>query len=262
MLDAHLHQGAGLLGFMPRNGLRVLAAASDERTPESLDMLWQACAALQRFGYPVMVLDGTTEETETAPGLLQLLSQPPWADAAHQFVPDVTSLAVLPAAIGLQQLARSAPPHLSPLQPLLPCFRAYAVLVVVAPAHVLASALQHTDITALVTMHPGAKAVVHSYQVLKQMALAAGTPCLVAALTPTGEPARQQAVDALRALQLCAQRHLDTQVHTTVIRNGHAPDSQRLALQLLENAGTIDGALPTSRLNPTAASPEYSIRSH
>ena len=73
MLDIGFHQAAGLHSFTPQSELRVVAVASQDNAGTGLETLWQICASLQRLGYPVVVLDGTAQETDDSPGLLHLL---------------------------------------------------------------------------------------------------------------------------------------------------------------------------------------------
>ncbi|MNT96307.1 hypothetical protein D3C72_2383690 [compost metagenome] len=54
---------------------------------------------------------------------------------------------------------------------------------------------------------------------------------------------RRKTQSALQTLQGCAERHLCGPVRTTTIATQNPQDLQRLALQLLENAGTISGSL-------------------
>jgi len=70
---------------------------------------------------------------------------------------------------------------------------------------------------------------------------------------------RRRVRGALQTLQECAQQHLCGPVRTTTIATQNPQDLQRLALQLLENAGTISEALPVSHLTET---PAYAARSH
>ena len=109
MLDAHFHQGMGLQCQQPQDELRSLVFTSQEDSGKTLSTLWQLCGHLQRLGYPVVVLDATAVETERAPGLLQLLTHAPWADAsAHGVHADTSALAVVPAALGMLTLANTA----------------------------------------------------------------------------------------------------------------------------------------------------------
>ena len=265
MLDTSFHQGAGLHSFTPQSELRILAVASQEQTGNGLETLWQLCASLQRLGYPVVVLDGTARETEAAPGLHHLLRQASWNEGAGLDLGVIaSSLAVIPAAHGLAELARIAPTSSAPpLQGLLPYFRTYGLLVLHAPAGVLGPLLTHTATTPLVLMPPGAAGVLASYQGIKQIALHAGLPCTVAAVVPgDSAPERRKAADALRTLQQCAERHLGGRTRTTTLLADNGQEMQRLALQLLENAGTIGGSLSAMPTNNLTGMPLHGFRNH
>lgn len=265
MLDASFHQGAGLHSFTPQSELRVLAVASHGQAESGMEAFWQLCASLQRLGYPVVVLDGTAFETEASPGLHHLLSQAPWQEGASLELGAIaSSLAVIPAAQGLPELARIAQAtDTAPLQALLPYFRAYGLLVLHAPASVLGPLLTHTATTPLVMMPPGAAGVLTSYQTLKQIALHAGLPCTVAAvLQGNSAPERTKAAGALRTLQQCADRHLGGQMRTTTLSAHNGQDMQRLALQLLENAGTIGGTMSAMPTHNLTGLPSHGVRSH
>ena len=247
MLEPGLHQGAGLHSFTPEAGLRLLAVASQDNATAGLEALWQICASLQRLGYPVVVLDGTAQESADSPGLVHLLQQASLGDSMDMTTGAMaSSLAVIPAARGLQHLSRQPAEHdASPLACLLPYFRAYGLLVVHAPAATLGPLLNHTATIPLVVMGTGAAGAVTSYQSLKQIALDAGLSCMVAALLQGNTASeRHKSQAALQTLQDCAERHLGGPVRTTTIATQNPQDLQRLALQLLENAGTISEALP------------------
>lgn len=265
MLDTSFHQGAGLHSFTPQSELRVLAVASQGQAESGLETLWQLCASLQRLGYPVVVLDGTTYEKEASPGLHHLLRQAPWHDGASLNLGAIaSSLAVIPAAKGLPELTRMAQANdAPPLQGLLPYFRAYGLLVLHAPASVLGPLLTHTATTPLVVMPPGAAGVLTSYKYLKQIALHAGLPCTVAAvLQGNSATERSKAAGALRTLQQCADRHLGGRIRTTALSAHNGQDMQRLALQLLENAGTIGGSLCAMPTHNLTGLPSHGVRSH
>lgn len=268
MLDTGFHQGAGLHSFTPQAELRVLAVASQEHAASGLETLWQVCASLQRLGYPVVVLDATAHETDESPGLYHLLRQAPWHDGIGLGQAAMaSSLAVIPAARGLWQLSRAdRPAHASPLQELQPYFRAYGLLVLHAPAPLLGPLLTHTHTTPLMVMEGGAAGVLTTYKRLKQMAQYTGLPCTVAALVRgSGAAERRKTLAALQTLQDCAERHLGGQVHTTAVSTENPQDLQRLALQLLENAGTINGSMAAAAAIASShftATPAHLVRSH
>ena len=263
MLDTGFHQAAGLNSFTPQAQLRVLAVASQERASSGLEMLWQICANLQRLGYPVAVLDGTALETDESPGLSHLL-QAPWNDGLNASA-SVTSVAVLPAARGMLQLQRQAYSEgTPPLQSLQPYFRAYGMLVLHAPAGLLAPLLTHTSTIPLAVMEGGSAGVLSCYKSLKHIATHTGLPCTVASVLQTDTPAeRRKVLGALQTLQDCAERHLGGRVRTTTVSANNPHDVQRLALQLLENASTITEAAPLLPLYyPRQAATAAFVRSH
>lgn len=268
MLDAHFHQGSGLRHFTPQSELRVMAMASQEGAAgaHGLETLWQICASLQRMGYSVLVLDGTARETDESPGLIHLLQQAPWIDGAGLALESIaSSLAVLPAARGLDRLSRSQDTSsTSPLQAVLPYFRSYGVLMVHAPASVLGSVLENTKTCPLIVLGPRAAGVLQTYGALKQMVLDTGLSCMLAAVVRDlngSEGLKAQQV--LHSLQACAARHLPAPLRTTTIAASKPQDLQRLALQLLENAGTIHSGLQAPSAHPPFADmPVHLARSH
>lgn len=267
MLNLGLHQGASLLSYTPQSALRLLASVSQERAPRTVETLWQICASLQAMGYPVVVLDGSTRETKTSPGLSDLLHQAPWQDNNVLHLGQLaSSLTVIPAALGFAHLAELSQSRTDcPLQGLLPYFRSYGLMVLHAPVELLVQLLPRSQTSPLVFMQEGASQVLASYQQCKQMALFTGLTCTVAALVrERTSSARRRAFEALRTLQNCADRHLGGQLHTTTIHTGHAPDMQRLALQLLENAGVLEAGIENDM--PTydwmGGSPALYARSH
>ncbi len=265
MLDIGFHQGAGLHSFTPQSELRLLAVASQGNAATGLEALWQICASLQRLGYPVVVLDGTAQETEDSPGLLHLLAQTPWNEGANMNMgATASSLAVIPAAKGLLHISREArSTHTPPLQGLLPYFRTYGLLVLHAPASTLGPLLTHTATVPLVVMGQGSAGVITSYKSLKQIALHTAMPCMVAALLHGNTATeRRKAQSALQTLQGCAERHLGGPVRTTTIATQNPQDLQRLALQLLENAGTISESLTALPPYGPKSTPAHIVRSH
>ena len=211
MLDLGFHQAASLHSLTPQAELRLLAVASQGNTASGLETLWQICASLQRLGYPVVVLDGTAQESDDSPGLLHLLQHATWNDGASlNLGATASSLAVIPAAKGLQHLSRKAGDAArSPLESLLPYFRTYGLMVIHAPAATLGPLLTHTATVPLVVMGSGAAGVMTSYKSLKQIALHTGLPCMVAALLHSNTATeRRNAQSQLMTLQACAERHL------------------------------------------------------
>ena len=242
MLDLSLHQGTSLHCHTPELELRLTAVVSQGTDGRTLETLWQVCSHLQRLGYPVIVLDGTAEESYEAPGLQDLLVNAPRGDGTFAMGnANTSSLAVLPAFQGLYTLAFNSPHTSQPLQAQQPLFRQYALIVVYASVATLSTPLLKGTATApLLLMQPGKPGIVTSYKQLKQLAMHTGVAGTVACIADSDVPTRRHQIDSdLHTLRQCAERHLGQQIGTTSIYAGNAQDMQRLALRLLENAGTI-----------------------
>ncbi len=246
MPEIAFHQGAGLHRAAPPAGPRLLAVLS-QNNDVATELLWQVCAQLQCLGYPLVVLDCTSAESHAAPGLAHLLAQTRWNDGAlpAMAAADSASLAVLPALHGLAALASNAldgqnPAH-HPLQPLQDLFCSHALVVLHAPAAMLASPLlKGLASTPLLVLQPDSDGVLAGYRQLKQLALHTGLAAAVACVVPPRDAQQQhQARDVLDAVRDCAARHLGQRIGTTLLQAGNVADVQRLALQLLEGAGTL-----------------------
>ncbi len=267
LLDTGLHQGASLYSVTPQADLRLLAVLNQPDASMGLETLWQICSSLQRLGYPVVVLDGTARETGSAPGLQQLLAATDWQGGSlSRGASHTASLAVVPAAHGMRQLAEQAAwNETAVLQRLHPLFRAYALVVAYGPQQVMAPILRGSAVLPLVMAEPGAHGVEQCYRQLKHMAVHAGLQCTVASVVQPGPyEARRTRVArvALDALQNCAATHLGHAPRTTIVRAGSPQDVQRLALQLLENACTMGTGMPALTHDHPSEPAAHFVRSH
>lgn len=265
MLDLSLHQGSSLHWHTPEAALRLSAVVSQGAQGGALELLWQVCSQLQRLGYPVIVLDGTAEESAQAPGLQHLLASAPRGDGSFARInTDASSLAVLPAFQGLYTLAYHAPNAAQPLQTLQPLFRQYALVVVYASVATLSTPLlQGTATAPLLLMQPGKPGVVASYKQLKQLAVHTGLNGTVACIADSDAPARRQQIDSqLHTLRQCAARHLGQHIGTTSVYPGSVADIQGLALRLLENAGTLGAPAYSVPAYAAPPAPRSALQSH
>ncbi|MDR0225029.1 MAG: hypothetical protein LBI66_01290 [Burkholderiaceae bacterium] len=284
------HQGLGLHG-QPGSAapaeLRVLAVvrdrASDPAGQTEQSLLWPVCDCLQRLGHTVLVLDASQTETPDAPGLAQLLQQSVWqARTGLHPEPQRHSVAVLPAHLGLDLLAAQArQAGTSAMDWLQRHVRGYAILVVYADADILARTLVNEDVRPLMALPDSGPRVQDSYRQIKQLALQAGLQCVLARVlqTPQDEgvacydwrrkqsSVRSRAEDAARgqaqidALLQCAQRHLGQAPALLTVRTHHAPDLQRLALHMLNHAGSVlphGGQTLAAGFTPLPAYPVWS----
>lgn len=67
MLDAFADQGASLRQARPPAPARLITLVSQGEERYEQALLWQLCQALQSYGYPPVVLDGTSLESPRIP---------------------------------------------------------------------------------------------------------------------------------------------------------------------------------------------------
>lgn len=243
MFDFGVHQGSSLLGASAADdSLRLIPMVA---TPDGREqsVVWDVCQHWQRMGYPTLVLDGSSMETDAEPGLADLLEHSLWIDRAADRVADSpSSVAVLPAARGLYTLRKNA----GALQVLNSLFRRYAVVALYAPLDTLASQLlEWSGIVPLVVLGSGTAGVVDGYRQLKALAVNGGVNALVAG-TVTPDATASAVKSQLQRLCACASDHLRSAPRTMVVDPRRPADMQRLALALLESAGTLAPAGPQS----------------
>ena len=226
------HQGAGLLGFVPGPGPRLLPVLGHAGATLELEVLWQLAQHLQRLGEHTLVLDASAQESAHEPGLAQWLGTPAgvWPDGAPAF-------AVVPAAQGLGDLAAWGRPR-EALALLAAAVRHFACVLLYAEPAQVAALLADASVSPLVINVPGDAALVRSYAVLKQMAGLAPLRCTVAAVAPRAAdlPAAQHALQVLRERGL---QWLGAQVRTVAVAIRDEEAFGALALQLMEGACTV-----------------------
>lgn len=249
MLDS-VNQGCGLQAAAASHELLVCAIAYSATAPAG-SLLWPLGAQLQQLGYPVLVLDASQAESAATPGLRDLLAEPAWQAARLGPRPLQASVATLPAALGLRQLAG--------LEPLLAYASRYAVVIVHAPVEQLAPLLQGHATRPLLPLDMQPRGMERSYRQIKHLALHAGLSCIVAAATEAHEPfARRHADTLMASLGQCAQRHLRMQPLCLRTDPASAQDMRRLALRMLAHAVPLASELATAAPARFAPAPVFS----
>lgn len=249
MLDTGFHQGSGLHCSQPHDGLRLLVVTSPKGTLKTMESLWQICRSLQSLGYPVAVLDAMAAESANAPGLQQMLLQTPWSEYSAPACADTCALTVVPAALGLLTLVNSAQRRGQPqqtLEPLEPIFRRYSVVILHVPMELLTTTmLTGSPTMPLLLTQPGQAELMECYRQLKHLAMYASLTGMVAYMVSGTDSAQaEQARENMQALERCVMHHLGQRLRATLVYENHIPDLQRLALLLLENAGSITAPSP------------------
>jgi len=237
MLEMCINQGAGLQSLALQAAPRVMALASHGDQQGELPLLWSLCAALASLGQSVAVLDATAVESVDNPGLTQMLEQAAWRASDNA---ELSSCAVIPSALGLQQLcAPTWTPGLA-LLPLSDLFQSFGVVIIYARADVLSHLLLDSGIEPLLMVAPVKTSALTAYQALKQMFLNAQLRPTVVNMTNEPEAAAANR-STIKNLQKCAMTFLNYPLDSLAVRalpaqECQADDVQRLALQLLERA--------------------------
>ena len=104
MHETPINQAAGLQGLVQPCGPRIMAMVSHGDEGAELPLLWRLCWTLADFGYTVTVLDATTFESESNPGLDQLFENPylhseTRSDAPEWLVPMVGQCGITPLLV-------------------------------------------------------------------------------------------------------------------------------------------------------------------
>lgn len=251
MLEACLNQGAGLHALAAQPAPRVVAMASHGDRQSELPLLCSLCTTWTDLGYPVLVLDATMAESDSGPGLQQLMDDP----ACHTGAcgQDQASWPIIPAALGLEQLCLGTPRAgggKSRLQLLGRLFRNYEIVLVYASAQNLASYLPGSGIAPLLAVSAKRMSVLSAYQSLKQLLLIGRLqPTIVAVMDESDQSSLAAGSSLCKSLQDCAMAFLAHQVTPLPVhirpKDGQPfGDMHQLALRLLESAFSLLPTIP------------------
>lgn len=214
MFDVGHDQAAGLRAEPPQAGTALMPVASPAQPARAYEWLCTLAAHLASMGREVVIVDGSAHEAGHRRerngahlGLLHVLQD--GAMAGLGAAPEGHDWLVMPAAHGLQALQQTAQ-HAGPgvaLARLLAPFSPDALVLLFAPAPVLAGLLTGLNARALVPVLPQTQATLDAYGALKQLHQAGLSPVLAplelhAAQADAG---LQQVLDSVAD---CAQRHL------------------------------------------------------
>jgi hypothetical protein len=239
MLEALAHQAAGLAALAPQAAQRLprlgaLVAHGDGAS--ELPLLWQLCASWTALDYPVAVLDATVRESETAPGLLQLLQG---SLSVADLQRGLFDWPVLPAARGLAWLAADARHSAAQrARALAAPVAGIELLMLYAPAALLAQALGGSALAPLLSVSARPQAQLSAYLALKQLLNAGGLrPTIVNVMNnAAGAPPRAGSPSPAHRLQQCARDFLATDVNALTVNLNDDESVQALALRCLDEA--------------------------
>ena len=217
------------MAMAPRSGARLIAMVShgDERV--ELPLLWQLCMALSEFGYAVTVLDATACETDTNPGLEQMLNASNWRTLS-----DEPFWTVIPSALGIQTLCSDALGHETSLRKLGQIMPRDSVVILYCNAVWLTTLIGHSRAAPLLAVSSMKTSLMTSYLALKRLLKKGNLEPSVVNLAED-----ERAVAA--SLGECARNFLGYDVKpiriaTPSFDNRPNAEMQSLALRMLENA--------------------------
>lgn len=243
MLERTTHQAAGLLALTPRRSPRMMAVVNhgDERT--ELPLLWRLCLALVNCGYSVTVLDATTAETPTNPGLVQLLDD---TRLLEEESVEASAWNVLAAAHGMQALC--AAPHLRAqhLHQLGQLFRHDNVVILYSKVEWMIPLLGNSEVKPLLALSPLRTSVLTSYLALKRLLINGKLhPTIVNMVEEHDTCDSASQWSAVSSLDACAKNFLHYEVRAQRIATRSDDETgrdpvQQLALRLMESALDLD----------------------
>ncbi len=243
MLDYFANQASGLIGLGAKPGPRMMAVVSHGDERAELPLLWQLCLELVNCGYTVTVLDATTQESESNPGLAQLLDDPRWSGDEDR---QPGAWTVLAAAVGVQSLCAAPSQQSQSLRQLGHVFPQGSVVILYCKVEWMIPLLGDCAIEPLLAVSPMRNSLLTSYLALKRLLLAGKLKPTIVNMIPDSSPAPSTHTESVAAsLSECAKRFLGHEVKAFDIAEQHSEEplygeTQRLALRLLESAVALN----------------------
>ncbi|MBT0569540.1 hypothetical protein KIK84_04325 [Curvibacter sp. CHRR-16] len=237
MLEAPLHQAAGLIRLGVHHSPKLLAMVSHGDENAELPLLLRLCTNMVELGYPVVVLDGTAMESNDNPGLEQALQglESGWSSL------ETPGWNIIPAGLGLLSLAARNRGVLG-WNGVHALFGHHAVVVVYATATVLTPLFTGSEVRPVIALSRAKTSLLTSYVALKRVLTKGHLQPLVVHVrqaTPDNSPS------PVTGLQEYTRQFLQYEFSAIELDIDSAEDNsadtdvQRLALGLLETAHTM-----------------------
>lgn len=242
MHESPINQAAGLQGLVQPCGPRIMAMVNHGDERAELPVLWRLCWTLADLGYTVTVLDATTFESESNPGLEHLLENPYWQNETRLEAPAWT---VVPSGKAIQNLITPPYHQARNLQRLGELFAGDSVVILYSRAEWLVPMVGHSGITPLLAVSPVKASLLSSYRALKRLLLNGQLEPTIINLIP---PSYDTAIDLIHppqgaaSLLECAKNFLNYDAKSINLPASEEHTSgamQRLALRLMESAVSL-----------------------
>lgn len=239
MHETPIHQASGLDSLARAHSARLVAMVSHGDVQEELSLLWRLCLSWVKLGYPVTVLDASQEESDSNPGLRQLLDCPYDTHNSQES----TGWSVLPAATGLNSLRPKFDDVSLLTQRLASLFDDDGVVVLYGSSDQVLSLLPDAPLTPVLAVSSAPKSLLTCYLTLKRLLSAAQWSPLVA---DVGAARSQGTLTSGATLAECARNFLQYDLKWVQLQSDHddsaaASDLQRMALRILESALPLSG---------------------
>lgn len=218
MLELPNDQALGLRRLSPPAQARLVAIVHQGGPQQQHALYWTLCKVWSDQGHRVMVLDGSTRESNQAPGLAHVLDGDEYL---HRAVLRVSqNLQILASAQGLALLAARAEQGGFQLgRQLGPVSANYDIVVLMTAPDIMARLLRGTDAVPMLTTGNGDDEILSSYTAIKQMVSRGGMRAAVLAVNePDTADSAQEANDAALRIRDCAQHFLDCAVEIQLVR--------------------------------------------
>lgn len=234
MHETPLHQASGLDSLARAHSARLVAMVSHGDAHVELSLLWRLCLSWVKLGYPVTVLDAGQAESDSNPGLQQLLE---CAYDTHNSQ-ESTVWSVLPAANGLKSLLPRFDHPSRLTQRLASLFDDDGVVILYGSADDLQGLLPDAPLTPVLVVSSAAESLLTSYRALKRLLRSVHYSPLVVDVSAARS---NGTLTSGATLAECARNFLQYDlkwVHLQASQDDSAPasDLQRMALRILENA--------------------------
>ena len=255
------HQATGLGAHMRLPSARLVSMVSYGHERAELPLLWRLCLTWVELGYPVTVLDAGTRESESNPGLEQMLEFPFGQPPGLQ---DENAWRVVPAALGFKALAMAGK-SLSDIESRLASLCPEdGVVVAYAGAETLLSLLHGFEMEPVLVASSAPDSLLAGYLALKRLLSVSGIDPLVIDQSATTSNLR---TSPARTLADCTKNYLNYHLNVIQLQCAAddappAPDLQRLALRVLESAHAMTNRWSALAHNGTKMGTGQFSRSH